>query len=107
MWADANLAGKAGDGIGTQEVAMGKKNDKHAPKESGCSKDMLLGILGRGGDCMEERWRERVLRWGSPRNWRVPRPSEECDIQIRGDEGRVFSSELVKPLWEFHLGPAL
>lgn len=25
MWADANLAGKAGDGIGTQEVAMGKK----------------------------------------------------------------------------------
>lgn len=35
MWADANLAGKAGDRTGTQEVAMGK-NDKHAPVECGC-----------------------------------------------------------------------
>lgn len=52
MWADANLAGKAGGPggwNGDSGGGSGKKNDKHAPKESGCSKDTLLGILGKDG----------------------------------------------------------
>ena len=57
MWADANLAGKAGDPggwNGDSGGGSGKKNDKHAPKESGCSKDTLRGVLGKGRDCMED-----------------------------------------------------
>ena len=42
--------------LGRPEMELGprrwqwEKNDKHAPMESGCSEDMLLGVPGREED---------------------------------------------------------